>query len=456
MTDAAEAFIAHGLSVRWGDLPPRAQAAVKTFLLDTLGVGIAGAVTPLAMTLRGLSGSWAAGGKAHVWGPGALATTPANAAFLNGVQIHCQEYDCVHEGAVVHPMATILAALMADCEARTSVPGEDLGAAIAVAVDMAAGLGLAATSPLKFFRPATAGIFGASLGISRLRGFDARTARSALGHALAFASGTMQPHVEGRPGLPIQIGNAARGAVMACDLAEAGVPGTEDFLDGPFGYFKLFEDSHDLGPVIAGLGENWRIAEVSHKPYPTGRAAQGGIRLMQALREKGVRPEAVKSIRLTAPPLIKRLVGRPMKADMSPSYARLCFAYCGARALIGGTVALEDFSDAALAAPDVLALADRIEVVDDGCGLPAAFTPQVAEVALTTGESIRIRTDALFGSPADPLDAQANIAKFRACAAFGFGGIAPSATDRLVAQVGALEKLDDAAALSRLAMGQET
>lgn len=453
MSGAAGAFVTHALSLRWDAMPEAAQAAVKTFLLDSLGVGIAGAGSPLTANVRQAALAWAGAGDANVWGQGSYRTSAANAAFINGFQIHCQEFDCVHEPAVVHPMATILAALMATVDRQRGVTGGELGAALAAAVDVAAGLGVAAKTPLKFFRPATAGIFGATLGCARLRRFDEAQARNALGYALSFASGTMQAHTEGKPALPVQIANAARSAVMACDLASAGMESAQDSIEGPFGYLTLFEDGFDVAPVVAELGKAFRIAEVSHKPFPTGRAAQGGIVLAKQARAAGIRPEDIAAVTLTAPPLIRRLVGRPAQAGMTASYARLCYQYSGALTLIDGHVGLKDFSAEALAREDVAALGAKITVVDDGQENPAAFTPQVLAVRLNLGETREFEINSLFGAPADPLSAAENEAKFRECCAFGFGQAREGIETAMIAAVADLGNLEDAGRLSRLASG---
>ncbi|AXE63694.1 MmgE/PrpD family protein [Hyphomonas sp. CACIAM 19H1] len=453
MSGAADAFVSHALGLRWDAIPGEAQEAVKTFLLDSLGVGIAGAGAPLTAQVRQAALAWAGAGDANVWGQGSYRTSAANAAFINGFQIHCQEFDCVHEPAVVHPMATILAALMATCDREGDVTGAELGAAIAAAVDVATGLGMAAKTPLKFFRPATAGVFGATLGVARLRGLSEGEARNALGYALSFASGTMQAHTEGKPALPVQIANAARSAVMACDLAAAGMEAAQDSIEGPFGYLTLFEDGFDAAPVVAALGSVFRVAEVSHKPFPTGRAAQGGIVLAKQAKAAGIRPEEIASIVLTAPPLIKRLVGRPAQAGMTASYARLCYQYSGALTLIDGHVGLKDFSSEALARADVAALGAKIEVIDDGQINPAAFTPQVLRIRLMTGEAREFTINSLFGAPADPLTPAQNEAKFRECCAFGFGTAREDIEAAIIAAVNGLENLDDAGRLSRLASG---
>lgn len=455
MSNMVEAFVRHGLQTTYMDLSPDAVAAVKTYLLDTIGVGIAGAAVPLTSQIRKAAAAWSGSGAANVWGSDGYRTTPANAAFVNGFQIHCQEFDCVHEPAVVHPLATILAALMAECDAQGGVDGRTLTVAMAVAVDLAAGIGISATSPIKFFRPANAGIFGATLGVARLRNFSTEQTKDALGYALAFNSGTMQAHVEGKPALPVQIANAARGALMACDLAQQGVPGPHDSLEGPFGYFALFEDAADVSDVMAQLGKIWRITEVSHKPFPTGRAAQGGIVLMQMLRERGVTAENLERLTLCAPPLIHRLVGRPIRSEMSVNYARLCYQYCGAIALRTGHVGLEDFSRARLIDAATQDLGKRIQIIDDGTPDPAAFTPQIAVAQLTNGTEVEARIETLYGAPNNAMHETAHLEKFRGCVAFGFGQNRDDIAQQLITLTETLEEVPDVSVLSRLAAGLE-
>ncbi len=450
---SAEAFTRHALSTTFDQVPADAIRAAKTFILDTIGVGIAGKNAPYADEIFAAAAAWGAGEGAHIFARGVALPAPG-AAFVNGFQIHCQEFDCVHEPAVVHPMATILAALLADADARRPVPGKDFLIAITVAVDVAAGLGVAARSGIRFFRPATAGIFGATLGIARLRGFSEQEALDALGYALAFASGTMQAHVEGKPALPVQIANAARGAVAACDIAGAGLPGPNDVFDGAFGYLALFETEAKIAPVLASLGKTWRIAEVSHKPFPTGRAAQGGITAVQQLRDKGLTPPNLDRLTLTAPPLIHRLVGRPYTEDMTANYARLCFAYCGAVALLQGTVGLSDFAPDRLSDADIKSVAQKIDVVDDGSTDPAAFAPQRAVAKLNNGDALEVEVTALYGSPASPMTYDAHLEKFRNCMAFGFHDEAVDQAEAIIEFVETLETQSDMGALSRLASGR--
>ncbi len=415
---ASERLVDHALGLRWANIPAPARAAAITFLHDTLCVGAAGRHAAHADAVLAMAQGWGAGGEASVLGRPGVRLPAASAAFVNAFQIHGQEYDCVHEPAVLHPMATVLAALLAEVERGAPVDGATLLTAIVAGVDVAVTLGVAA-GPLGFFRPATAGIFGSVAAIASVRGLDRAIARDAFGHALAFASGTMQAHVEGKPALPVQVANAARNALAAIDLARAGMAGVAQPIEGPFGYFALLETESDIDTALDRLADRHHIVDVSWKPFPTGRAGHGGIVAVQdLLTEHGVTAEMIDTIAYHAPPLIQRLVGRPAVAGMEPGYARLCLPYLVAVALFRGTVALRDFRAASLADPALLDMAARVTVVADDNPDPAAFVPGFVLAMLRDGRCVRIDVTAQRGSPQSPLTMAQHRAKARDCLAF--------------------------------------
>jgi 2-methylcitrate dehydratase PrpD len=417
--------------------------------MDTLGVGIGGAGAAYTPAVLRAAQGWGEGRAGSVWGLGARLPTPA-AAFMNAFMAHAQEFDCVHEGAVLHPFTVVVPALLAEAE-RNSFNGLEYIAGCAAGVDVAAGLGKAATSQIMFFRPATCGLFGAIAALGRVRRVSEETLTDAFGYGLAFASGTMQAHVEGTPALAAAVGNSARSAFQAIDLAQAGLPGPKGAIDGPFGYLPLFETSSALPPVLESLGKIWRAAEVSWKPYPTGRACHGGIEMMLGLRANGLRAEHVASAVFTVTPLIHHLVGRPYSGSADANYARLCLPYCAARALSTGGVGLHDFQAPSLQDADTGALARRIAVEVAPNPDAAAFVPQTLRVTLRDGSEMTARVDDLPGTPGRPLTRAQQAAKFRACVAFGIGEGDGPVSDRMIAELDRLDDLPDVAVLSRLA-----
>jgi len=452
MSGAAERLLTHVLGVTWAGLPATAQAAARTFLHDTLCVGVAGRSAPDADRIWAAARPWFGGtGACSVLGrPGERASAPY-AAFINAYQIHAQEFDCVHEPAVAHPLATVVAALLADAERTGNCSGSDFLAALAGGVDVVATLGVAVTTPLRFFRPATAGIFGSVAALCRLRGLPLDVSLRAFGHALAYAGGTMQAHLEGKPTLALQVAGAARSAIEALDLALAGIDAPVASIDGPFGYLSLFEGGYDLAQPLAALGRRWRIEELSWKPFPTGRAAHGAIVATQSLRERhGLSAATLDRLTYRAPPLIARLVGRAAIAGMGPAHARLCFAYLGAVVLRRGEVTLADFGADRLADPATLALAARLHVEADANPDPAAFVPALLVAHTRDGRRLEHPVTRQLGSPEWPLTRAQHLAKARACLAFG--GLAP-VHDELARVVDRLDEVPDVALALAAAFG---
>src|SRR5215469_8982253 len=439
MTDfidpVVDKVVTHLARVAAGEFPEAARAAAKTFVADMLAVGIAGANAPWRTEVLDM----ARGGKADatVWGGGGRLPLAA-AAMVNAFQVHAQEFDPVHEAAVVHPLAAVLACGLGWSERHGGISGEALLRAVIAGVDVAATLGLCSRAPMRFFRPANCSGFGAVAALAVLARLNESQTRDAFGIYYGQCCGTMQAHIEASPQLAMQMGFAARNAIAAVELARRGMPGPRAPISGPFGYFALFDDTADPAPFDA-LGHAWRIAELSHKPFPSGRATHGGIDGLQRLiAGHGIAADAVKAGRFIVPPLTHRLVGRPPVAGMSVAHARLCLAYCGAVGLRRGTVGLDDFGDAALTDPITLDLAARLDVIADGNPDPNAMHPVRVELDLADDRSLACDVTDIIGSPAQPLSREAARAKFAAC-----GG-----SDVLWEAIAKLETAHDVASLA--------
>jgi 2-methylcitrate dehydratase PrpD len=409
-------IVAHLACVAAGAVPDEARRAAKIFIADSLGVGIAGAKAPWRREVLDMAAASGGAAEATVWGGGGRLPL-REAAMVNGFQMHALEFDCVHEGAVVHAMSAVLPALLGWAERDGGISGEKLLRAVIGAIDIAATLGLCSRAPMRFFRPANCSGFGAVAGLAMLAGLDETQTRDALGMYYGQCAGTMQAHIEATPQLAMQMGFAARSAVTAVELARRGMPGPRASISGPFGYFALFDGAADPAPFDE-LGRVWRVCELSHKPFPTGRATHGGIDGLQRLiAEHRVTADQVQAGRFLVPPLTHRLVGRPPHAEMTVAYARLCLSYVGAVCLRRGTVGLDDFAPAALADAATLALASRLTVTQNGNPDPNAMHPIRIELDLAGGRAVACNVPSIIGSPTRPLSPEAARAKFAACAA---------------------------------------
>ncbi len=448
--NATERLAQHAIGTRFDALSGDAVAQAKIFILDTLGVGIAGSTALGARQLIEAASLWGEGNTASLWGR-ASRVPVTTAAMVNAFQIHCQEYDCVHEGAVLHPMAAVLPAALAFAERTGGVSGRDLLMAVAVGVDVAVSLGVASRVGLSFFRPATAGGFGAVAAVARLAGFSVDQLIGAFGLQLAQVSGTMQAHIEGSIALPMQVGFNARAALQSLDLASLGVSGARDVFESPFGYMKLIEGAWDFAPVLETLGKRWRIAEVSHKPYPAGRATHGGVEAIMQLRAAHpFATEEVENICVTGPPVISGLCGRPDVPAPSPTYARLCMAYIGAKVLQHGCIDLAHYRGDELTDPRTHALAPLITMRTDGSTNPNALVPQEVVIRLRDGRTHVWRGETMLASPERRLTREQHLTKFRRCWEFAAEPLPVAQADALIAMVDALEEVADVRTLVRL------
>lgn len=383
-------------------LPANTKAIALYLLGDTLAGGAAGASSAEARSMLPALQGWGIGDHARLLGSEGRMPTPL-AAWFNGFAIHCLEWDAVHEPAVVHAMSVVTAALLASADRMGGCEEEQFLTALAVGVDIASGIGVAATDGMQFFRPATAGIIAAALAVARLEGLPAARFADVLGLAYSQAAGTMQAHVEASIALPLQIANASRAAIAAADLAKAGMDGPHNALEGPFGYFKLFEPG-DLNRYTNNIGVKWLIEDVSIKPFPSGRASHGILGAIDVmLRDGSLDPAMVQSVDVSAPPLIHRLVGRPYKAAMTPSYARLCLPFLVPLMLRDRIIDPRYFTAAEFANPALAEFGSKVIVRIDDNPDHNALVPQKLNITLTDGTQVKhIITDNL-GSPTAPM-----------------------------------------------------
>ncbi|WP_274630934.1 MmgE/PrpD family protein [Arvimicrobium flavum] len=437
--DTIEDFARHVRGTRFEDLPSHTVDAARRFILDAIGVGLSGSRGQLAQELLGCAHGWGGAGPCRVLARTDRFPAPV-AAMLNACQIHNSEFDSLHEKAVVHAMTGTLPAALAIADGRSGITGRQLIEAVVAGVDIACAVGLAARSPMKFFRPGVANGFGATAAAGKLLGLDEQQLVAAFGACVAQSCGSMQAHEEGSMLLSLQVGFNTRNALQACDLAAAGLKATQDVLDGRFGYFRLFEDVADPRPVVADFGRIWRMDEMSQKPFPSGRATHGAIEALMRIRgRRDFSGADVEGVVIDLTPVAKGLVGRPVKAGMEANYARLSLLYCAARVLGTGGLTMADFTPAALADETAHRLSERIAIGTlEGTGIDA-FSPVAVRVSLKDGSLLEETVTNILGHPRNPLSEAAHLGKFRANCRSVEAYLRQGAADGLIEMIANLE-----------------
>ncbi len=450
--DAILPLVRHTLASRYEDLSSRAVQATKTFILDSFGVIIAGSLAPgVPQTLQVFKG-WGGEQESTVLVSGDKLPSPS-AAMMNSFMLHNQEYDCVHDLAVLHPFTTALPVALAVAEAKGGVTGRELLTAVALGVDVSCSIGISSRSPLSFFRPGTAGAFGATAAGGKIAGMDENTLGNAMGVVYSQICGTLQPHHEGALVISMQTGFNARAAATAIALAAEGIIGASGVLEGRYGYFRLFEGEYEVEDVLANLGEVWQVEKVAHKPFPSGRLTQGVVEAALTLQKNyGFTAEDVEECEALVSPLVQRLVGRPLDHDApSAQYAKLSIPFVVATALIRNIVFITDFCEDTLRDPAVHDLARRIRVSrDPNIQDENAMVPVSLRIRLKNGTVHELSLDQVMGHPDKPLTREQHLSKFQNCWEVGARHLPAANQQQLIDLVDGLEDVATVEEIIRL------
>jgi len=403
-----DAVVRYALTADAATLSEDVLTASTNLLLDAVGVGLVGKTNPDASRALNVVKTWGSAAEASAWGTSGSRLPAGSASFVNAFQMHCLEFDAIHEPSVVHPTTVVFPVIAAWTQREKAqgnvISGAKFLTAFAVGVDVAAGLGRAASTPLQFFRPATAGALGSVAALSNLRQVAPDVAASSFGVVYGALSGTMQPHTEGAQVLALQIGFNARSAIHSFDLAESGFQGPRLILEGKYGYFRLIEAGGDPISFVERLGHQSEAAATSIKPFPSGRATHAVLDAILGLRsENDLTVKDVAKVEISVPPMVYDLVGRPASEGLTPGAARLCLPYLVFWILQHGSVDVNTYSSDRLRDSEALSFAARVTVFPDDNPDPNAFNPQTVRLFLQDGTVLERTMTATLGSPERPL-----------------------------------------------------
>lgn len=387
---ALETLATFAAGLRLDELPDAVVEKAKACLLYGLAVGLASRASPhparALAVMPPLARSIATGveGAAATLADG-LPRTPAAAAFCNAVLLHARIQEDAHPAG--HVGVVVIPAVLAACEAADA-RGDDLLAALVAGYEVALRIGREHCADLSrrgFRTTPIYGAIGAAAAVSRARMATSAVAANAMALAANFGAGLREFAAAGSDEFAFQAGHAAQGALLAADLARAGVTAAASTLDGPAGFFRAFGGTErSYGERLAQrLGLDFEMLAVTYKPYPVCQFHRGIVRGALELRSRAAgRAVAALAVRL-----------HPFEADFfGVRYAGpfasfpqtfMSAPFCAALAWARGGVSLAGLHD--FAAADVLALVPRVQIVADASR--ARYRPHL-EAKLSSGETM--------------------------------------------------------------------
>lgn len=447
MTGTAVARLAEFATTIAANPPQQVLGDSTLRLLDVVGISVAALGTGPAEVARSLVSRW--GGAPIAGAIGVSERLPApSAALVNGTLAHALDFDDTHVPSILHPSASIVPAALAAAE-EAGASGTTLLAAIAVGNEIAIRLGNAGFDPAinnsVFFErglhaTSICGAIGGAAAAAIAYGLSTEQTAHAMAIACSMGAGLLEANRAGGSVKRMHCGWAAHSAIVAAQSASAGLTGPPTVLEGRFGFFQAYcGDTYDETALLGELGERWELEACFVKPYPTNVFTHTGIDAALALRQKGLKPEDVVSVRIGAAAATLRTIANPREAKIRPEsgyHAQFSGPFTFALALRGGSglgVYLDDFTDEAVADPINQQLAAKVtHESDPRCEaiFPAHF-PSIVTVETTDGRTLVEEVLANRGTAARPLSAEEVRVKYDLNAR-GLGADAAVLADRIL------------------------
>jgi len=450
--DATERLLDFLAGLRANDLPAPVLERTALLFMDWVACTLAGARSRPVEVLSAFARRMGpADGPAEVlpW-PGA--SSAFFAALVNGAASHAVEQDDLHGPSVVHPATVVFpAALAAAQEAGAS--GRELLAAAVVGYEAAcrAGAYLGPSHYRHFHTTGTAGTLGAAAAVGHLLGLSRERFGHAFGLAGTQAAGLWEFLRTDADSKQLHTGKAAADGLLGAYAAADGMRGARRILEGDQGLGAAASRGPDPSRLDSGLGERWAVLETAFKWHAACRHTHPAVdALVGGLARNGLRADDVRRVTARVHAAALDVLG-PVTAPTTPHQAKFSMPFVLATAVVRGHAGVDDFGEASLDDPAILAFADRVDMVLDpeiDADYPARWRGRV-DIETVAGRHLRSEVEAARGEPDNPLTLDEVAMKARGLIAHG-GLLGPDAADVLLARVAAIA---DAAPIGRLLDG---
>jgi 2-methylcitrate dehydratase PrpD len=469
---ATRALAHHASSLRYAGIPAALVELTKQCVLDTLGVSIGSStLAPEAKLVHRYVSNLGGKPESTILGFGGKAPAPW-AVFVNGSLGHMLDYDDL--GASHVSIATVPVAF-AVAEKAGGVSGQELITAIAAGTDLQTRLYHAIRIPSwtvseGWFATQLFGYIAGAATAGRLLGLDVDAMENALGIGFNQTSGSRQMAVGTATHMrSMQAGFSGQGAVVAAELAQIGITGPKEFVEGRYGLFRNYvrTDDPDWDAIVGELGTRFPLVHThGFKVWPAcSYTRPTNAATLQLRTQYGLRPDDVDTITIIGGSSGHRLLSEPIGLKRRPQTSidgKYSVPFTTALMMAKGNVTLRDYTDEGLRDPAVLAMADRVSYRPLP-GSPAARERRAGEDSALSRPTVEIRTrdgrvlvcqpEGVPGDATHPVSWDMLETKFRDCVSFSAAPIPARNVDSAVRMIRELEHVTDVTAIVRLLTG---
>ena len=336
------------------------------------------------------------------------------AAFMNSLYGHGAELDDGNKKAAGHAGVHLIPAVFALADKLEST-NEDVLLALAtgyesyIRISSAAQPGLVARG---FHSTGMAGTLACASACARLFHLGANGIEEAMALATTMTGGLLS-YGDSRPAIkPLNPGKAAENGVFAAMLANAGVQGPTESLEGQNGWFHAVTD--EVHEEFLKGEDHLLLHDCYFKLYPSCRHTHCGIDAAVTLHQR-VKPDEIESVNVYIYPNAIKLAGIKIPKDQDET--KFSIQYTLACALLQGSYGIADMDTTKLT-DNVLALIDKINLIADMSmedrdkGIRGTRVEVVLKDGRREGETVLVPK----GDPEKPLTRDDIIDKLRICA----------------------------------------
>lgn len=432
---------------KFKDLPQEPVDTIKNVVLTVLGTTIAGATAEGCEVLVKQVKEWGGKKEATILIHGGKVPT-YNAALVNSTMARALDF-CdammpgMHVGSSSVPTALAMAELVGGCSGKEFLAALVLGTEVAARINSVSIYdGFDPTGICSIF--ATAAIAGRILHLNSKQMLDAL--------ALAFnrAGGSFQCNIDGSLAVRVIQGFVSQGGVICAQLAQRGITGPKNFLEGTYGYFHLYaKDKYDPQSITKKLGEQFEMNKTLFKKYPScGCTLASTDAILDLVKEKDLTPEDIAHIDIKVPPYSYKLVGHPFEVGDNPKVnAQFSIQYCVANALFRKCSKLHHFDESYIREPKIMELIKNIHLSPE----PTLDDPEklgfslAAHMKVTTkgGNVYHKAVDIPRGIPGNPLSKEEHMERFQDCVNYANKPLPKVNIKKIISLVTRLEEAKD-------------
>lgn len=434
----------YAVESQWTDVPDKVRKEAARSILNWVGCAVGGCRHETIECALAALGEFSGPRQASVLGRRERLDC-LHAALMNGMSSHVFDFDDTHLKTIIHPSGPVASALLALAE-RHSVSGSEFMHAFVIGVEVECRIGNAvypAHYDVGWHITGTAGVFGAAAACGRLLKLNEQQMTWALGIAATQSSGLRE--MFGTMCKSFHPGRAAQNGLASALLASKNFTSSNRAIEAPRGFANVLSTQQDYAEITEGLGESYEVALNTYKPFACGIVIHPTIDgCVQLRREHDLKAEQIESISLRVHPLVLELTGK--KTPQAGLEGKFSVYHSAAVAIIYGVAGEQQYSDACVRDPAVIALRDRVEAIaDKSVSEDAAHI----EIRLRDGTVLKKHVAHAIGSLERPMTDADLEEKFRGLTE----GILPKAqVDALLATCWSVAELKDAGELARAAV----